>query len=523
MPCRHVATGRQTEPDITSTCLLNSVLPLGSAFVDARKVCPQCGEEYDSDVAFCAKDGTGLASPAAQVDLVGHVIGGRYRVVSHLGEGGMGQVYLAEHVRMKRKSAIKIMRQALVGDAEALQRFTREAENASKISHPNVASIFDFGETDEGLVYLAMEFVDGEALAATLKREVALHPVVAADIVGQAADALQAAHDLGILHRDFKPDNLMLTKRSDGTFVVKLVDFGIARMMEKGAQQVTRSGFAVGTPEFMSPEQLSGDVLDSRSDQYSLALVAFIALTGHDAFTNSSSKESLIARLTSRPRRLDEVRSDLDWPNSLQDVFDKALAPDPVDRFATVSDFGATLGDAVMEMTPSETAEIYRHALGNRMLSVASRTPGDVPGLRTPSSTQATAKAKNVKKEVKRRKDPVAVRRRQSVVPYIVLFGITIWGTWWYGSKQDAGLARSAADKIGTYADAARDMVSGYIERAPDRAPEVVLPTNSTPPEPVKKASTKRRVETSKKPAADTVVVPVSAPETTKVKADSLR
>ena len=157
------------------------------------------------------------------------------------------------------------------------------------------------------------------------------------------------------------------------------------------------------------------------------------------------------------------------------------------------------------------------------MLSVASRTPGDVPGLRTPSSTQATAKAKNVKKEVKRRKDPVAVRRRQSVVPYIVLFGITIWGTWWYGSKQDAGLARSAADKIGTYADAARDMVSGYIERAPDRAPEVVLPTNSTPPEPVKKASTKRRVETSKKPVADTVVAPVSAPETTKVKADSLR
>jgi eukaryotic-like serine/threonine-protein kinase len=166
-------------------------------------------------LAFCVKDGTALVSPSARTELVGHVIGGRYRVVSQLGEGGMGQVYLAEHVRMKRKSAVKIMRPALVGDAEALQRFTREAENASKISHPNVASIFDFGETDEGLVYLAMEFVDGEALAATLKREVALPPLVAADIIGQAADALQAAHDLGILHRDFKPDNLMLTKRAD--------------------------------------------------------------------------------------------------------------------------------------------------------------------------------------------------------------------------------------------------------------------------------------------------------------------
>jgi eukaryotic-like serine/threonine-protein kinase len=489
--------------------------------VDARKVCPQCGEEYDSAVAFCAKDGTGLVSPSSQADLVGHVVGGRYRVVSRLGEGGMGQVYLAEHVRMKRKSAIKIMRPALVGDVEALQRFTREAENASKISHPNVASIFDFGETDEGLVYLAMEFVDGEALAATLKREVALHPVVAADIIGQAADALQAAHDLGILHRDFKPDNLMLTKRADGTFVVKLVDFGIARMMEHGTQQVTRTGFAVGTPEFMSPEQLSGDVLDGRSDLYSLALVAFIALTGHDAFANSSSKESLIARLTSRPRRLDEVRGDLDWPNSLQDVFDKALAPDPVDRFASVSDFAVTLGNAVMEMTPSQTAEIYRHALGNRMPAVGGRTPADLAGKGTPVSNDATAKAKKDGKGPKRRHDPVAVRRRQSVVPYIILLGIATWGIWRYGSRQESGLARQAADQIGIYAGAARDMVNGYIARAPEKAPQVVLPADQTPAAPTRKASTKRRaVPTAPRPdSAAVLATPVDSP---KVKTDSL-
>lgn len=495
-------------------------MPVGSPGVDARKVCPQCGEAYDSAVAFCAKDGTGLVSPAAQADLVGHVIGGRYRVVSQLGAGGMGTVYLAEHVRMKRKSAIKIMRPALVGDADALQRFTREAENASKISHPNVASIFDFGETDDGMVYLAMEFVDGEALAATLTREVALHPVVAADIIGQAADALQAAHDLGILHRDFKPDNLMLTKRTDGTFVVKLVDFGIARMMEQGSQQVTRTGFAVGTPEFMSPEQLSGDVLDSRSDQYSLALVAFIALTGHDAFTNSSSKESLIARLTSRPRRLDEVRSDLEWPNALQDVFDKALAPDPVDRFASVSDFGVTLGSAVMEMTPSQTAEIYRHALGHRMVSVASRTPGDIAGVRTPSSNAPIGSAKKVKTEPKRRHDPAPMRRRQSVVPYIVLFAIATWGTWWYGSTQESGLARRAADQIGGYAGAARDLVNGYLKRAPDTASEVVLPTAPTPV--VKKSGTKRRVEATT-PKTDSAVAAAVTPDTSKVRADSLR
>ncbi|MBX9857346.1 MAG: serine/threonine protein kinase, partial [Gemmatimonadaceae bacterium] len=185
-------------------------------------------------MAFCAKDGTSLVS-AGEANLIGKMVGGRYKVLKQLGEGGMGQVYLAEHVRMKRKSAIKIMRPALVHEPEALQRFTREAENASKISHPNVASIFDFGETDEGLVYLAMEFIDGESLSATLKREVAMHPVVAADIIAQAADALQAAHDLGILHRDIKPDNVMVSQRNDGTFVVKLVDFGIARTMDRGA------------------------------------------------------------------------------------------------------------------------------------------------------------------------------------------------------------------------------------------------------------------------------------------------
>ena len=486
-------------------------------------MCPQCGEAYDSAVAFCAKDGTALVSPSAQTALVGHVIGGRYRVVSPLGEGGMGQVYLAEHVRMKRKSAIKIMRPALVGDAEALQRFTREAENASKISHPNVASIFDFGETDEGLVYLAMEFVDGEALSATLKREVALHPVVAADIIGQAADALQAAHDLGILHRDFKPDNLMLTKRADGTFVVKLVDFGIARMMEQGTQQVTRTGFAVGTPEFMSPEQLSGDVLDGRSDQYSLALVAFIALTGHDAFANSSSKESLIARLTSRPRRLDEVRGDLDWPNALQEVFDKALAPDPVDRFASVSDFGVTLGNAVMEMTPSQTAEIYRHALGNRTPAVGGRIPADLAGKGTPVSNDATAKAKKDRKGgPKRRHDPVAVRRRQSMVPYILLLGIVTWGIWRYGSTQESGLARQAADQIGRVASAARDMVNGYIARAPEKAPQVVLPADQRPAAPTRKASTKRPAEPTA-PRPDSAAVLTTPVDSAKVKTDSLR
>lgn len=354
------------------------------------KVCPRCGEEYEGAIAFCSKDGTRLVTRGQTTDLIGSVIADRYRIVSSIGEGGMGQVYLAEHVRMKRKSAIKIMRRALVGDVEALQRFTREAENASQIAHPNVAAIFDFGETTDGLVYLAMEFVDGYSLAGKLGKDLALHPDVAADILGQAADALQAAHDLGILHRDLKPDNIMLAKRPDGTYMVKLVDFGIARTMDGGDQKVTRTGFAIGTPAYMSPEQLAGDVLDARSDQYSLALVAFMALTGKDAFPAESSKESLIARLTSRPRTLQEAKDDVRWPAALQAIFDRALSPEPTDRFPTVSDFAHALSGAISAMTPTQTAELYRRALDIRIANVAMRTPhSDLQALRTPNSAIA--------------------------------------------------------------------------------------------------------------------------------------
>jgi serine/threonine-protein kinase len=464
---------------------------VASQIVSVAKVCPQCGEQYEASVGFCPRDGTALAS-ASDVNLVGKVVGGRYRVIAQLGEGGMGQVYLAEHIRMKRKSAIKIMRPALVHEPEALQRFTREAENASKISHPNVAGIFDFGETDEGLVYLAMEYIDGESLSTLLKREVAMHPVVAADIIAQAADALQAAHDLGILHRDIKPDNVMVTQRSDGTFVVKLVDFGIARTMDRGTQQVTRTGFAVGTPEFMSPEQLSGDALDARSDQYSLALVAFNVLTGHDAFTSASSKESLLARLTSRPRRLDEVRGDLEWPLSLQEVFDKALAPDPGDRFPTVAEFGATLANSVAEMTPTQTAELYRHALGQRMSSVASRTPGDLVSVGTPSVGLPGPKSKPAAPAPARRKDPLALGPRRSIFPYVVLAGALTYAVWWYGSRQPAGAARTAADRIGSAASAVTVWMNELRGRPADTT-VVAAPVVEVPVE--KPATTPRRAK----------------------------
>jgi serine/threonine-protein kinase len=334
-----------------------------------EKVCPQCGTRYEADHMFCFLDGAALIQAQNSTDLVGSVIADRYRVVSKIGDGGMGQVYLAEHVRMKRRCAVKIMRPQLMSDPVAVVRFNREAENASQISHPNVCAVYDFGETPTGLIYLAMEFIDGDSLSKILAEEVSLIPVRAADIITQTADALSAAHSLGILHRDLKPDNIMLAKSRAGTDHVKIVDFGIARVMAKESQQLTSTGIAVGTPEYMSPEQFAGDALDARTDIYSLALVGYHTLTGAHAFGSGTTTDHLLARLTQPPRRLTAVKPDIPWPDALQAVFDKALSPDPSQRYSDVLDFAREFTEAVADLPITTTEEHYLSAIATRRLT----------------------------------------------------------------------------------------------------------------------------------------------------------
>src|SRR5205809_511642 len=238
------------------------------------KICPVCTTEYRDDVRFCPNDGQTLRSSGPTHDLVGQVLADRYHIMKKLGEGGMGQVYLAEHVKMGRRSAIKVMNPAMVHDPEAVARFNREA-----------------------------------------------------------------AHDLGIVHRDLKPDNIMLARSRAGADAVKVVDFGLAKAVggEGGGQKVTRTGLVVGTPEFMSPEQLAGDKLDGRSDVYSLGLVLFNMLTGTLPFPADSVQEAMIKRLTDEPAQLREVRPDLHVPPGLQHVLDTALARSPVDRYQSAA------------------------------------------------------------------------------------------------------------------------------------------------------------------------------------------
>lgn len=346
------------------------------------KVCTVCGVEYPDDVLFCQRDGTPLRSADPTKDLVGTVIADRYHIQKKLGEGGMGQVYLAEHVKMGRRCAIKIMSAGMINDPDAVSRFNREAANASRISHPNVCAIYDFGETKDGLIYLAMEFIEGRSLSDLLHETGPLAVPRAARILTQCADALQAAHELGIVHRDLKPDNIMvITSRAKDT--VKVVDFGIAKATgaDTGGQKVTRTGLVVGTPEYMSPEQLSGDQLDGRSDQYSLALVFYRMITGSLPFKADSAQETMVKRLTDDPAPLIQTKPDGHFPSGLQAIMDKALARWPTDRFASAGEFAKDVANVTAGMTASVDTEG-----ATQMVRVGGDVKGQVPATRVDPS-----------------------------------------------------------------------------------------------------------------------------------------
>ena len=305
-------------------------------------VCPHCLEQHDADAGACIATAVfeAVARPAAAPDpLIGRLLADRYRVKRLIGEGGMGRVYLAEHERMGRMSAVKVMSAALASTPEAISRFNREAANASRIHQPNVAAIYDFGETADGILYLAMEYVEGETLSAVMSREGPLAPARAAALASQVADGLQAAHHLGIVHRDLKPDNILVTRHDDGREWLKIVDFGIAKQTRQNDQTVTSLGVAIGTPEYMSPEQIAGEALDARTDLYSLGLVLFAMLTGQPPHPAMTSKQSMVHRLTARPRTLAEVAPGRAWPPRLQKALDRALAPEPDDRYGSVIEF----------------------------------------------------------------------------------------------------------------------------------------------------------------------------------------
>jgi serine/threonine protein phosphatase PrpC len=324
---------------------------------------------------------------------VGSVLAGRYRVVRRLGTGAMGEVFLGEHLRMGRRDAIKLLRAGVARDPEAMARFTRGARNVARIRHPHVCQVYDFGETDDGALFLAMEYVDGGSLGDLLRAEGALPPPLAARFLTEAASALDAAHALGIVHRDLKPDNLMLSRGGDagpeggaasGPGRIKVVDFDIARgpAEEEGAG-VTRHGFVVGTPEYMSPEQLTGDPLDARSDVYALALILVRMLTGRLPFPGTTAQEVMLQRLTEDPATLASLLPEgTSLPPALEAVVQRGLARRVEDRTPSAGSLAREVNQA-LEMAggtrPGTDLEEDSGATG-----VVPPAPNPAPGVADP-------------------------------------------------------------------------------------------------------------------------------------------
>jgi eukaryotic-like serine/threonine-protein kinase len=292
-------------------------------------------------------------------DLSGHLLDDRYQMIKRVGQGGMSVVYLAHDTQLGDLVAVKILLPALINDPISMARLRREAALGAKLAHPNVCHIIRIGQTTAGFDYIVMPFVEGELLCERIARAGQLSLPVTAGFVRDICAGLQVAHELGILHRDLKPENIMIVTRPDGSEYAVVIDFSLANGPEVPA--LTVPGKIVGTPEFMSPEQLRGERLDARSDIYSLAFTAYEMLTGQLPFDGETQHEIMMARLKGHSTPLRVKRPDLDIPPGVDTVITQALAHDADRRYPTVLAFGEAFSRAT-------TATNKRRGLLSRLL-----------------------------------------------------------------------------------------------------------------------------------------------------------
>lgn len=267
-----------------------------------------------------------------ELDLTGQTLGD-FRILRRLGRGGMGQVYLAEQLSLKRKVALKLLRPEMASNPNALQRFKAEAEAVARINHANIVQVYHIGEASN-LQYMALEYVEGRNLREYLERKGPPDVLFALSIMRQVAQALHRAGEMGIIHRDIKPENILLTKKGE----VKVADFGLSRVLaeDQPALNLTQSGITMGTPLYMSPEQVEGKQVDSRTDIYSFGITAYHMLAGHPPFQGSTAFEVAVAHVQKEPPLLASIRPDL--PPGLCAIIHKMMAKDPNQRYQTGRD-----------------------------------------------------------------------------------------------------------------------------------------------------------------------------------------
>ena len=297
-----------------------------------RRTCELCGSHWDATVAFCARDGQSLGP--AKLD--------RYILVRSVAHTGMSDVYEAKHEFTKRPVALKLISASVAQHDETAKRLRREGRAASAMGDPNIVDITDFGVDDDGSVYMVMEWLDGKTVRELLE-EGPIATDVALDLASQTASGLASAHSIGVVHRDVKPENLMVVAGKDDSRLLKILDFGIAKVAGRELEKLTRTGTIVGTPAYMSPEQARGEPVDARSDVYSLGCVIYELFTGMPPFSSVSAMEVVLMHVSTEATLPSALAPTRQIPPEVDAVIMRCLAKEPSDRFPSMTALRAEL------------------------------------------------------------------------------------------------------------------------------------------------------------------------------------
>ena len=322
-----------------------------------EKFCPACGQVYDDDATHCAADDERLVMLRPEPNLTGRVVDDKYEITDKLGEGGMGTVYLAYHATMDREVAIKVLKPQYSQNKLAIKRFHREARAASKLAHPNTITVYDSGQTQDGLLYQVMEKLSGRPVGDILDEDGPIEPERAIRIMAQVCDSLAEAHFTGITHRDLKPENIFIEPKFGNPDFVKVLDFGIAKMSETNVTQATATGMICGTPSYMSPEQAMGRELDGRSDIYALGVLLFEMITCQRPFEGDTPMEVMLKHISGELPPLPQGFGGA-YREGLEHVIQWSLAKHAAERPADCQILKAALLDILERPAPITAPEV---------------------------------------------------------------------------------------------------------------------------------------------------------------------
>jgi len=413
------------------------------------KSCPKCSATYPDEYIVCPKDGAQLSEDILWKPQ--SIIRGKYKILAKIGEGGMAAVYRAHHQLLVEPRALKVIKPELACDEMFVARFKQEAILTRKLQHTNAVRVDDLDIAEDGRPFMVMELVEGENLKALIQRAGPLPAARVADISLQICEALAAAHALDMIHRDIKPDNIVLVPRLGVVPLVKILDFGIARLKEgapgalRTSMTLTGTGVVIGTPEYMSPEQAMGkpgEELDGRSDLYSLGIVMYRMLTGELPFKADTTVEMLLHHIQTVPKPPKALRPELGIPDTISAIVMKALEKDRGQRFPTASAMAAAIREA-----QAKTAFLPvpgKLPGGSRPFATPSAPPASKPGelIRQPSARPPSSKVASVRLtpavSAEKKEFPVGWAVAGVAMVLVILVGFAVLGRLRTPSPQQA-------------------------------------------------------------------------------------